>query len=57
MVAFLMKDEKLPYHEALSKVKAGRKWANPNSGFRQQLIKYNEELGLAPPPPEFLPAY
>ena len=52
-----MKDEKLPYHEALNKVKAGRKWANPNSGFRQQLIKYNEELGLAPPPPEFLPTY
>ena len=41
VIAYLMRDEKLPYHKAFDKVKAARKWANPNSGFRRQLIQYN----------------
>lgn len=38
MIAFIMKDQNLPFHKALEKVKSRRKWINPNSGFRKQLI-------------------
>jgi protein-tyrosine phosphatase len=50
-----MKQKQLPYHEAYNAVKGRRKWTNPNSGFREQLIEYNSRLGLAPPPIEYQP--
>ena len=57
VIAYLMKDEKMPFHQAIDKVKAARKWANPNTGFRKQLIEYNSELGHPAPPPEYIPQY
>ena len=55
VIAYIMKEKKMPYHEAYQLVKEKRKWANPNSGFREQLIDYNAKLGLAPPPLEYQP--
>jgi dual specificity phosphatase 12 len=37
MVAYFMKLNQLPYHQALQFVKEKRKYISPNSGFRQQL--------------------
>jgi protein-tyrosine phosphatase len=50
-IAYLMKDREMPFHKALDYVKERRRWINPNSGFRRQLIDYNQELGLEAPPP------
>lgn len=47
-VAFLMKKMQLSFQEALEFVRKGkgRKYANPNSGFRSQLAQYEERLAL-----------
>ena len=51
LIAYLMRERQEPYHKVLDFVKSKRKWANPNSGFRGQLIEFNRELGFEEPPP------
>lgn len=45
-IAFLMKKMQLSFQEALEFVRKGRKYVNPNSGFRSQLAQYEERLAL-----------
>jgi hypothetical protein len=44
VVAYLMRREGLRAAEALQRIQLQRSCANPNSGFREQLLKYEAEL-------------
>jgi hypothetical protein len=44
-----MKQQKMKFMEAFSFVKKRRAVINPNSGFRQQMIQYEIQLGKVPP--------
>jgi len=44
VIAYLMRKEKKGFEEIFSFVKSKRKWANPNDGFKEQLMELEEKL-------------
>eukprot|EP01004_Peranema_trichophorum_P005501 NODE_4359_length_1180_cov_74.512772_g3850_i0.p1 GENE.NODE_4359_length_1180_cov_74.512772_g3850_i0~~NODE_4359_length_1180_cov_74.512772_g3850_i0.p1 ORF type:complete len:301 (+),score=58.70 NODE_4359_length_1180_cov_74.512772_g3850_i0:94-903(+) len=47
--AYLMEKERIPFDEAMSKIRSSRPSINPNAGFRKQLAQLNIQLGLVDP--------
>ena len=46
VIAFLMKEKGISFETAINLVRTKREIISPNFGFRQQLIKYQQELGI-----------
>jgi len=46
VVAYLMWTERMPFDQALYLVQKARPQANPNVGFRKQLLTFQEDLGI-----------
>ncbi len=42
VIGYLMWKNGIPFHEAWRHVTAVRPWINPNSGFRRQLLAFQE---------------
>jgi len=46
VTAYVMHHKKIPFEQALAFVKSSRPIVEPNSAFKSQLKKYQEELNL-----------
>lgn len=44
--SYMMKKYKIPFDEALSKIKEARACCQPNTGFVSQLREYEKTLGI-----------
>lgn len=51
VLAYLMASRRMSFDDALIYLRAHRPWVSPNRSFREQLARYQAELGLATSPP------